>query len=68
MKTGTVKFYNTNRGFGFIEAEGGGPDVFVHVSNLPERIDHLSEGQRVSFEERISKRSGKNEAVNVQIE
>ena len=48
---GTVKFFNTVKGFGFIAPEGGGKDVFVHVTALEAAgLRSLSEGQRVSFE------------------
>jgi cold shock protein len=51
QKTGTVKFFNATKGFGFISPEGGGKDVFVHISAV-ERAGWrtLNEGQRVSFE------------------
>jgi cold shock protein len=51
MATGTVKFFNTDRGFGFITPEGGGPDVFVHISALEAAgIRSVSEGDRLSFD------------------
>jgi len=51
MATGTVKFFNTSKGFGFIAPEGGGKDVFVHVSAVEAAgLRSLSEGQRVSFD------------------
>ena len=51
MTIGTVKFFNTSKGFGFIAPEGGGKDVFVHASAVEEaRLGSLAEGQRVSFE------------------
>ena len=51
MTTGTVKFFNTTKGFGFIAPESGGKDVFVHASALQQGgIYSLSEGQRVTFE------------------
>jgi CspA family cold shock protein len=51
MTIGTVKFFNTSKGFGFIAPEGGGKDVFVHVSALEAAgLRSLSEGQRVSFD------------------
>jgi CspA family cold shock protein len=50
-QTGTVKFFNTSKGFGFITPEGGQKDVFVHVSALEQSgIGHLTDGQRVTFE------------------
>ncbi|MCG6871352.1 MAG: cold-shock protein [Gammaproteobacteria bacterium] len=51
MATGTVKFFNATKGFGFIEPEGGGSDVFVHISAVERAgLGTLNEGQRVSFE------------------
>jgi len=65
MPTGLVKFYNDDSGFGFITREDGGEDVFVHISNCDEKLERLEEGQRVRFDEGVSKRSGKPEAINV---
>ncbi|MFY1825799.1 cold-shock protein [Myxococcus fulvus] len=51
QKTGTVKWFNSERGFGFITPEGGGDDVFVHFSAIvTDGFKSLSEGQKVSFE------------------
>ena len=51
MTTGTVKFFNINKGFGFIEPEDGSKDAFVHISALERSgISSLQEGQKVSFE------------------
>ena len=51
MATGTVKFFNASKGFGFIEPESGDKDVFVHISAVQNAgMDTLSEGQRVSYE------------------
>ncbi len=65
MKSGTVKFYNAQKGFGFIQPEEGGNDVFVHATAL-ERcgISGLSDGQAVKFDTDVDKRSGKT-AVSV---
>ena len=51
MATGTVKWFNAEKGFGFIQQDDGGPDVFAHFSNIAaEGYRELREGQRVSFE------------------
>ena len=51
MTMGTVKWFNTEKGFGFIEQDGGGPDVFAHYSAIaPDGDRDLTEGQRVEFE------------------
>jgi cold shock protein len=51
MATGTVKWFNAEKGFGFIEQDGGGADVFAHFSNIAaEGFRELQEGQKVSFE------------------
>ena len=63
-KTGTVKFFNATKGFGFISPEGGGKDVFVHVSAVERAgLRTLSEGQRVSFDTEMDARGAK--AVNL---
>ncbi len=62
MSTGTVKFFNDTKGFGFVTPEDGGKDVFVHVSGL---IDEINEGDNVSFDVEEGKR-GLN-AVNVKL-
>lgn len=60
MQTGTVKFYNDQKGFGFIQPEDGGKDVFVHATALERAgIRGLREGQKVSFDTQEDRRSGK---------
>ncbi len=60
MPTGTVKFYNDQKGFGFIAPEGGGNDVFVHATALERAgLSGLREGQKVSYETEVDRRSGK---------
>jgi CspA family cold shock protein len=67
MATGTVKFFNSQKGFGFIQQENGGPDVFVHVSAVERAgMDGLVEGQKLSFEIEADKRNGKSAATNLQ--
>ncbi len=67
MNTGTVKFFNATKGFGFIELGNGQPDVFVHISAV-ERAEmrSLVEGQKVSFDVVKDNRSGKSAAENLQ--
>ena len=63
-KTGTVKFFNATKGFGFISPEGGGKDVFVHVSAVERAgLRTLAEGQRVNFDTEMDARGAK--AVNL---
>ena len=66
MAVGTVKWFNSTKGYGFIQPDDGGKDVFVHVSAV-ERSDlgSLNEGQRVGYELERDKRSGKESAVNL---
>ncbi len=67
METGTVKFYNEQKGYGFIQPESGGSDVFVHISAVQRAgLAGLTEGQRVSFELEKDKRSGKMAATQLQ--
>jgi CspA family cold shock protein len=67
MATGKVKFFNSQKGFGFIEQDDGGPDVFVHISAVEAAgLFGLAEGQKVSFEVQANRRSGKSEAANLQ--
>ncbi|MBL8577043.1 MAG: cold-shock protein [Mesorhizobium sp.] len=66
MNTGTVKFFNTTKGFGFIQPDNGGADVFVHISAVERSgMRTLVEGQKVSFEVVQDKRSGKSAAENL---
>jgi CspA family cold shock protein len=67
MTTGTVKFYNVQRGFGFIQPDGGGNDVFVHATALERAgMTNLAEGQKVSFDTEIDRRSGKTAVANIE--
>ena len=66
MPVGTVKFFNAQRGFGFITLDDGSPDVFVHVSAVEQAgMRTLHEGQRVSFELVTDPRRGKTNAQNL---
>jgi len=67
MSSGTVKFFNTTKGFGFIEQGNGQPDVFVHISAVERSgMRTLVEGQKVNFDIVADKRSGKSSAENLQ--
>ena len=67
MTTGTVKFFNTTKGFGFIEQGNGQPDVFVHISAVERSgMRTLVEGQKVSFDIVQDRRNGKSAAENLQ--
>ena len=66
MNTGTVKFYNSQKGFGFIQPDGGGKDVFVHATALERAGLHsLNEGQKVSFDTSEDRRTGKIAVDNI---
>ena len=66
LATGTVKWFNPAKGFGFIQPSNGGQDVFVHVSALESAgIATLNEGQKVNYE--IASERGRTKAVNIQI-
>ena len=67
MRTGTVKFYNDQKGYGFIAPDDGEKDVFVHATALERAgMSGLSEGQKVSFDTEIDSRSGKSAVANIQ--
>jgi CspA family cold shock protein len=67
LATGTVKFFNSQKGFGFIVQDGGGPDVFVHISAVERAgMSNLNEGQKLSFDIEADQRSGKSAAANLQ--
>ena len=66
MPTGTVKFFNQDKGFGFIVVDGGGPDVFVHITAVESSgLSGLNDGQKVSFESKMDPKKGKPNAVNI---
>lgn len=65
MPTGTVKWFNNDKGYGFIAPETGGGDVFVHISAVERAgLNGLKDGQKVSFE--TESRNGKTSAVDLQ--
>jgi CspA family cold shock protein len=67
MATGTVKFFNAQKGYGFIVQDAGGPDVFVHISAVERAgMSNLNEGQKLSFDIEADRRSGKSAATNLQ--
>ncbi len=66
MATGTVKWFNATKGFGFIQPDTGGPDVFVHISAVERAgIRDLNEGQKIAYEIVADKRTGKSSADNL---
>lgn len=66
MNTGVVKFYNAQRGFGFIQPDNGGKDVFVHATALERAgLRGLVEGQKVTFDTREDRRTGKVAVDNI---
>ena len=66
MPTGTVKWFNSQKGYGFIQPDDGGKDVFVHASAVERAgMSGLNEGQKISYEEQQDRRSGKTSAENL---
>ena len=66
MSTGTVKWYNAMKGYGFIQPDDGGKDVFVHASALERSgLNGLTEGQKVSFDVQSESSTGKSSAENL---
>jgi cold shock protein len=66
MATGSVKWFNMQKGFGFIQPTGGGRDVFVHISAVERAgLSTLNEGQHIEFE--IEENRGKSSAVNLKV-
>ncbi|MBU2152635.1 MAG: cold-shock protein [Alphaproteobacteria bacterium] len=66
--SGEVKWFNTTKGFGFIKPEGGGQDIFVHISAVEQAgLSGLNEGQRVNFDLEQDRRSGKTSATNLKV-
>ena len=68
MATGTVKWFNGQKGYGFIQPDDGGKDVFVHISAVERAgLSHLNEGQKVSFELVADRKTGKSNADNLRV-
>jgi CspA family cold shock protein len=66
MPVGTVKWFNSTKGFGFIQPDSGGPDIFVHISAVERAgMNGLNEGQKVSYEEKRDPKRGKSSAENL---
>ena len=66
MPNGTVKWFNPTKGFGFIQPDSGGADIFVHISAIERAgLSSLNEGQKVSFDEERDPKKGKTSAVNI---
>ena len=66
MATGTVKWFNTQKGYGFIEPDQGGKDIFVHVSAVERsQLGGLAEGQKVGFELQRDRKTGRESAVDL---
>ena len=66
MQTGTVKWFNAQKGYGFIQPDKGGADVFVHISAVERAgMSNLNEGQKVNFDVVSDKRTGKSSAGNL---
>ena len=69
MATGTVKWFNSTKGYGFIQPDNGGKDVFVHISAVePAGLRGLDENQKVSYEIETDRRSGKESAGQLKTE
>jgi cold shock protein len=68
MATGTVKWFNATKGYGFIQSDEGGPDVFVHVSAVERAgLNSLNEGQKLSYELQADRRTGKSSADQLKL-
>jgi cold shock protein len=68
MTIGTVKFFNMEKGFGFIAPDSGGQDMFVHISAVQQAgLSGLKEGQKVSYDEQRDPKRGKSNATNIKL-
>jgi CspA family cold shock protein len=67
MSMGTVKWFNSEKGYGFIQPDDGGADVFVHISAVEQAgMRGLNEGQKINYEVQPDRRTGKSSATNLQ--
>lgn len=67
MATGTVKWFNTQKGYGFVQPDDGGADIFIHITAVEKAgLRSLNEGQKVSFDVQVDEKRGKSNAVNIQ--
>ena len=67
MQSGTVKWFNTQKGYGFIQPDDGGADIFVHITAVEKAgLRGLAEGQKIKFEVQNDPKKGKSSAVNLQ--
>ena len=67
MATGTVKWFNTQKGYGFVQPDDGGADIFIHITAVEKAgLRSLNEGQKVSFDIQVDEKRGKSNAVNIQ--
>ena len=68
MTTGVVKWFNGQKGYGFIQPDDGGQDVFVHISAVERAgLHNLAEGQKISFEVKVDPKRGKSNADNLRV-
>jgi cold shock protein len=68
VATGTVKWFNATKGFGFIQPDEGGQDVFVHISAVERAgLSGLAEGQKISYEIQVDRKRGKSSAENLRV-
>ena len=68
MSTGTVKWFNSEKGYGFIQPDDGSKDVFVHISAVEQAgLRGLNEGQKLSFEVQADRRTGKSSASRLEL-
>ena len=68
MTNGTVKWFNSTKGFGFIQPDGGGSDVFVHITAVQKAgLQGLDEGQKIQFEVATDDRTGRSSATDIKV-